>query len=51
MLTTEERNRYDRQIMMKGLGESGQEKLKRAKVIQELNEGVTCTSSPSLKVF
>ena len=33
MLTTEERKRYDRQIMIKGLGEDGQEKLKRARVI------------------
>jgi len=33
MLTTEERDRYDRQIMIRGFGEEGQEKLKRAKVI------------------
>jgi len=33
MLTTEERERYDRQIMIRGFGENGQEKLKRAKVI------------------
>ena len=33
MLTTNERERYDRQIMIKGFGEEGQEKLKRAKVI------------------
>ena len=33
MLTTEEQERYDRQIMIKGVGEDGQEKLKRAKVI------------------
>ncbi|MFC1991411.1 ThiF family adenylyltransferase [Chloroflexota bacterium] len=33
MLTTEERKRYDRQIMIRGFGEDGQEKLKRAKVI------------------
>jgi len=33
MLTKEERQRYDRQIMIRGLGEDGQEKLKRAKVI------------------
>jgi len=33
MLTTDERTRYDRQIMIRGLGEDGQEKLKRAKVI------------------
>ena len=33
MLTAGERERYDRQIMIMGLGEDGQEKLKRAKVI------------------
>ncbi len=33
MLTTDERKRYDRQIMIKGIGEDGQEKLKRAKVV------------------
>jgi len=33
MLTTNELARYDRQIMIKGFGEEGQEKLKRAKVI------------------
>ena len=33
MLTTDERKRYDRQIMIRGLGEDGQEKLKQAKVI------------------
>lgn len=33
MLTPEERERYDRQIMIKGFGEDGQEKLKQAKVI------------------
>ncbi len=33
MLTIEEQERYDRQIMMRGFGEEGQEKLKRAKVI------------------
>jgi molybdopterin/thiamine biosynthesis adenylyltransferase len=32
MLSPEERERYDRQIMIKGLGEAGQKKLKRAKV-------------------
>ena len=32
MLTRDERERYDRQIMIKGIGEEGQEKLKRAKV-------------------
>ena len=33
MLTENERERYDRQIMIRGIGEEGQEKLKRAKVI------------------
>ncbi len=33
MLTKDELERYDRQIMMRGFGEEGQEKLKRAKVI------------------
>ncbi len=33
MLTTNELNRYDRQIMIKGFGREGQKKLKRAKVI------------------
>jgi molybdopterin/thiamine biosynthesis adenylyltransferase len=32
MLTKDERERYDRQIMIRGIGEEGQEKLKRAKV-------------------
>jgi len=33
MLTAKERERYDRQIMLGGFGEEGQEKLKRARVI------------------
>ncbi|MFC1953862.1 ThiF family adenylyltransferase [Chloroflexota bacterium] len=33
MLTTEEITRYDRQIMIRGFGEEGQEKLKQAKVL------------------
>jgi len=32
MLTGDERERYDRQIMIRGIGEEGQAKLKRAKV-------------------
>jgi molybdopterin/thiamine biosynthesis adenylyltransferase len=32
MLTKDDRARYDRQMMIKGIGEEGQEKLKRAKV-------------------
>ena len=33
MLTSDERKRYDRQIMIEGFGEEGQERLKRAKVL------------------
>lgn len=33
MLTPEEKLRYDRQIIIDGIGEAGQEKLKRAKVV------------------
>ena len=33
MLTSDERNRYDRQISIPGFGEAGQEKLKLAKVV------------------
>ena len=33
MLTREERERYDRQIMIYGFGEEGQARLKRAKVL------------------
>ena len=33
MLTEEERQRYDRQMMIKGIGEEGQEKLKQARVV------------------
>lgn len=33
MLTRDEQIRYDRQIMIKGIGESGQEKLKQARVV------------------
>ncbi len=33
MLTKDELERYDRQIMMRGFGEEGQEKLKRARII------------------
>jgi len=33
MLTSDEMERYDRQIMIRGIGEGGQEKLKQAKVI------------------
>lgn len=33
MLTLEEKQRYDRQMMIPGFGEAGQEKLKKAKVV------------------
>lgn len=33
MLTDEERRRYDRQMMVRGFGEEGQEKLKKARVV------------------
>jgi molybdopterin-synthase adenylyltransferase len=33
MLTPEEKQRYDRQIMIPGIGEAGQEKIKKARVI------------------
>ncbi len=45
MLTAEERIRYDRQIMMRGIGEEGQEKLKRAKVIIAGSGGLGCAAS------
>ncbi len=45
MLTTNELERYDRQIMIKGFGEEGQEKLKRAKVIIAGGGGLGSPSS------
>ncbi len=45
MLTTNELERYDRQIMIRGLGEEGQEKLKRAKVIIAGGGGLGSPSS------
>ncbi len=45
MLTTEERKRYDRQIKMRGFGEDGQEKLKRAKIIIAGGGGLGSASS------
>ena len=45
MLTTNELGRYDRQIMIKGFGEEGQEKLKRAKVIIAGGGGLGSPSS------
>jgi len=48
MLTTDERKRYDRQIMIRGLGEDGQEKLKRAKVIIAGSGGLGSAASTYL---
>jgi len=45
MLTRDELERYDRQIMIRGLGEEGQEKLKRAKVIIAGGGGLGCSAS------
>lgn len=45
MLTTEERKRYDRQIKIRGFGEDGQEKLKRAKIIIAGGGGLGSASS------
>ena len=45
MLTTNELERYDRQIMIRGLGEEGQEKLKQAKVIIAGGGGLGSPSS------
>jgi len=45
MLTTDELERYDRQIMIRGLGEEGQEKLKQAKVIIAGSGGLGCPAS------
>ena len=45
MLTTNERGRYDRQIMIKGFGEEGQEKLKRAKIVIAGGGGLGSPSS------
>ncbi len=48
MLTTDERKRYDRQIMIRGLGEDGQEKLKQAKVIIAGSGGLGSAASTYL---
>jgi len=50
MLTLEERGRYDRQIMIKGFGEDGQEKLKQAKVIIAGSGGLGSAASIYLAV-
>ena len=48
MLTRNERQRYDRQIMLAGIGEEGQEKLKRAKVFIAGAGGLGCAVSTYL---
>jgi len=45
MLTKDEQERYNRQIIMRGFGEEGQEKLKRAKVIIAGGGGLGSPSS------
>ena len=45
MLTTDELGRYDRQIIIKGFGKEGQEKLKQAKVIIAGGGGLGSPSS------
>lgn len=45
MLTRDEQERYDRQIMIRGFGEEGQEKLKQAKVIVAGSGGLGCPVS------
>jgi len=45
MLTENELERYDRQIMIRGFGEEGQEKLKRAKVIIAGSGGLGSSAS------
>jgi len=45
MLTGDELKRYDRQIMIPGIGEKGQEKLKRARVVIAGGEGLGSPAS------
>ncbi len=45
MLNEDERERYNRQIIMRGFGEGGQEKLKQAKVIIAGSGGLGCPAS------
>jgi molybdopterin/thiamine biosynthesis adenylyltransferase len=40
MLTQEERQRYDRQIIIPGIGEAGQEKFKKARVVIAVSGGL-----------
>ena len=48
MLTQDERLRYDRQILLPGFGEEGQEKLKRARVFVAGAGGLGCAISTYL---
>ncbi len=48
MLNEEERERYDRQIIIRGFGEGGQEKLKQAKVVIAGSGGLGCPASAYL---
>ena len=48
MLTKDERERYDRQIMIGGFGQAGQEKLKRAKVFIAGAGGLGCAAATYL---
>jgi molybdopterin/thiamine biosynthesis adenylyltransferase len=45
MITQDEQERYDRQIMIRGIGKSGQEKLKQAKVVVAGGGGLGSPSS------
>ncbi len=45
MLTADELKKYDRQMMIRGFGEEGQEKLKRAKVFVAGAGGLGCAST------
>jgi len=48
MLTKHDLERYDRQIIIRGIGEEGQEKLKRAKVFIAGAGGLGCSASMHL---
>jgi molybdopterin/thiamine biosynthesis adenylyltransferase len=48
MLTRDERERYDRQIMIGGFGQRGQERLKRAKVFVAGAGGLGCAAATYL---